>query len=135
MILHCSILRCGDCSRRKGPKTQAWQALIIIPVRGSAGSTACWRYIRSESSTGRASSFAHRAALVAAEALVHSAVDVQSKALDLIEKRGDFLNPELLLSLAARLNDLAPSLRGRLAALLPEDGDAHAPQPTQTPPL
>src|SRR5258708_9761616 len=74
-----------------------------------------------ERAVKREPALAVRAAFVAADALIHPAVEVQSKALDVIEKAGDRSDSDLRDALAARLGEVVPSLRGRLAALLPQN--------------
>ena len=59
-----------------------------------------------------------RAAIVAAEGLVHEAADVQVAVLDFIERHGDSHDRPLQELLATRLESIAVSLRGRLAAWL-----------------
>jgi len=61
---------------------------------------------------------AHPAAVVAAEALLHEAPEVQGRALDLIEQYGRREDADLAPLLQRRLEDLAPSQRPRLAQWL-----------------
>ncbi len=59
-----------------------------------------------------------QAAIVAAEALVHEAPDIQGAVIDLIERHGDPANPELRALLVDRAGALAPSQRKRLESWL-----------------
>src|SRR5258708_15139247 len=108
-----------------------WARALTAREKGTA--TAALKLL--ERAAKRQPSLAHRAALLASETLVHSAADVQSRALDLIEAFGDCWDSGLQDSLAARLDDMAPSLRGRLAALLSAEAGAPVPNPTQITPL
>lgn len=78
----------------------------------------------------RAPALGRRAALLAAEALVHESPDVQSRALDLLEQRGDRTDGELTALLWERSEAVAPSQRARLDAWFarnrPGTGQAHA---------
>jgi len=59
-----------------------------------------------------------RTVAVATEALVHESADIQEATLDLIERHGDPHDRHLRDLLAARIDGLAASLRGRLEAWL-----------------
>ena len=59
-----------------------------------------------------------RIAAIAAEALVHESADIQEATLDLIERHGDVHSRTTRELLAARVEGLNPSLRGRLEAWL-----------------
>ena len=60
-------------------------------------------------------------ALVAAEALLHEAPDIQARALTIVERNTDNADPELAAALAAAVPVVAPSLRSRLATLVRQD--------------
>jgi hypothetical protein len=64
-----------------------------------------------------------RAVMVASEGLVHESAEVQSAVLDFIERQGDSCDPALKDLLASRLESIAVSLRGRLAAWLDLGGE------------
>lgn len=76
----------------------------------------------------------HRAALTAADGLLHNSPDVQKLALDIIEKFGDTGSPELADKLRLNVDGVAPSLRARLAALVEPAASALRPNiPTVEP--
>jgi Family of unknown function (DUF6493) len=67
---------------------------------------------------GASSLSGSQAAIVAAEALVHEAPEIQGAVIDLIERHGDPTNPELRALLVDRAGALAPSQRQRLESWL-----------------
>jgi len=73
-----------------------------------------------------------QAAIVAADALVHEAPDIQGAVIDLIERLGDPANPELRALLVDRAGALAPSQRKRLESWL---GPSPGPSSGETGPL
>jgi uncharacterized protein DUF6493 len=70
-----------------------------------------------------------RATVAAVEALSHEAPNIQAAAVDLIERHAVPADPDLESLLHARLEDIAPSQRPRLLALL--QSSPEVPTPTQ----
>ncbi|MEL6482751.1 MAG: DUF6493 family protein, partial [Pseudomonadota bacterium] len=70
---------------------------------------------------------------LAATALINEAVDIQTRALDLIERLGCVEDELVSETLTAHLDAVAPSLRPRLAAMIGESAPETAPAPTPAP--
>ncbi|MEO0993650.1 MAG: DUF6493 family protein [Pseudomonadota bacterium] len=85
----------------------------------------------------RAPDRAAEIARLAATALISETPDVQSKALDLVDRLGAAHDPEVTATLAAHLGAVAPSLQPRLAAMVgetaPETGPVENPPEAAAP--
>jgi hypothetical protein len=103
-------------------------------VLNPAKSTASHALRLVDAAAARADDEASLAALVAAEALLHEAPDVQARALTIVEQHADAdaADPELATALASAAPVVAPSLRSRLATL---SGQGAVSQPDFAAPL
>lgn len=76
---------------------------------------------------------ADQAALLATEALIHEAPDVQKKALDVIESLGGTDAPVVIEAMRAYAETIAPSLRHRFEEMAGSNGRSEEPEEQESP--